>query len=223
MDKYLLDLLAKIEAAERGGTQYFYKFAESSDPHGEVDGLKELERAGYISCGHFLKDNQRPGGYYVSVGPCRLEYSGRKVLRDQQTLPHIQKLIDTSSNLPNVFNQTLEHLAQARKQLTSIDSERARKDAVRDCLSAMESLLKTITGASDIKDATVGLRDKQSSPDVIMKDGLSIWSHIHRLYKDVRHGQPTPSRMSKAEALYWIDRIIAFIGYVSSITETSPR
>jgi hypothetical protein len=217
MDTYLVEILVKIEGAQREGRQYFYKREESNDPHGDVAALKELERCGYITCGRFIPDNEGPGGYYAIGGPCRLEFAAQKLLRELHAQPHIRELQGIGNGLPAMCTQTLEHLAQAAKQLTSIDNERARKDAVRDCLSGLESLLKSLTHTSDIKEATTSLRAKGGGPDTLVKDGLSIWDHIHRLYPDVRHGQTAISTMSKAEALYWVERITAFIRYVSSV------
>lgn len=217
MDTYLIELLLKIDTAQREGRQFYYNREKSNDPQGEASGLKELEKLGYITCGRFIRDQRVPGGYYEFIGPCSLEYPAQKLLRELQTQPHVQKLHDIRDELPTLCKQALEHLAQAAKQLASIDNDRARKDAIRDCLSAMESLLKTVTNTSDIKEATTSLRAIRSGADTFVKDGLSIWAHIHRLYPDVRHGQTAASTMHKEEALYLVERIAAFIRYVSAI------
>lgn len=216
MDDLLLQLLLKIEDAQKSGRDYFYRHEESNDPHAEVAGLKELERQNYITCGKFLRDMSRGGGYFAIGGPCRLEYAGQRLLRDFHARPHVDKLRKVGSELEAAFAHTLEHLEQAARQLMNLDDERARKDAVRDCLSAMESLLKTLTGTSDIKDATTALKKRNVGQEFMMKEGLAIWDHVHRLYPDVRHGQEAPSTMSKAAALYWVERALAFIRYVSS-------
>ena len=98
----------------------------------------------------------------------------------------------------------------------SLDEARARKDAVRDCLSALEAFLKRASGTQDIRAATRELRSLGIGPDAIVKDGLSIWDRIHELYPDVRHGEPTGSDMSKAEALYWVERITAYVRFLSA-------
>lgn len=84
-------------------------------------------------------------------------------------------------------------------------------------MSAMESLLKQVTGESDIKDATTKLKNdtaKWGIPD-ISKDGLSIWNRLHDLYPDVRHGNPVVSTIDKEAVYYWIERIMVFIQYIT--------
>src|SRR5699024_11193171 len=46
----------------------------------------------------------------------------------------------------NKHVNVIEHLIQARKQLLEINNHRARKDALRDAISALEAQLKYITG-----------------------------------------------------------------------------
>jgi hypothetical protein len=123
----------------------------------------------------------------------------------------------TAVVVPDVFEGTIQHLAQAADNLKrSMQSDRALKDAVRDCLSAMESLLKTLTQKGDIKDAIEELRaQKKWGPDEIVKDGLSTWDRLHQIYPDLRHGQSQSSTITDAEALYWIDRITSYVRYMS--------
>jgi hypothetical protein len=136
-----------------------------------------------------------------------------------------QTVEDAVSVLATSFDQAFEHLKQALEHLRSPDSARARKDGLRDCLSAMESLLKTATATKDIKDATTALRvGGRWGEDRIVKDGLTIWNHIHELYPDVRHGQATSSELSERECLYWVDRISAFVRYIArTADEVLPR
>lgn len=217
MDEYLVEILLKIDDARQNGRQYFYKIEESVDPDREVAALKELERTGYITCGRFVLDYTRLGGGYKHGGPCRLKYLGDKFVREFRVQPQIRELQGVRDELPVLFKQTLEHLAQAQIQLTKMDDERSRKDAVRDCLSAMESLLKSLSDMPDIKDATKCLREQGVGNELLIKDGLTIWDHIHRLHPDVRHGQRVASIMSEAEAQYWVARIAAFLRYVFSV------
>lgn len=111
--------------------------------------------------------------------------------------------------------QAFEHFEQAERQLENVSSERARKDAVRDYASAMEAIIKLFGGSSDIKDASRHLRDmKYWGKDEIVKDGDAIFNTLHRLYPDLRHGSTEASQMSLEEALYWIDRITAYVNYM---------
>jgi len=125
---------------------------------------------------------------------------------------------ETTTHVKDVCGQALEHLEQAREHLENTKTDRDRKDAVRDCLSAMESMLKELSGESDIKAATKKLRNSNSwGPDLIVKDGLSLWDRMHQLYPDVRHGNPNASNLSDEEALYWAERITCFIRYMSRV------
>lgn len=122
---------------------------------------------------------------------------------------------DASEMVKSVSQQALEHLEQARNQLENIENERARKDAVRDCASAMEAVIKEYGKINDIGDATKALKDSDSwGKSDIVKDGNSIFNTLHRLYPDFRHGSTETSEMTKEEAIYWVDRIMAYIKYM---------
>lgn len=125
---------------------------------------------------------------------------------------------DTTPHVANICDQTLDHLKQAKKHLLNTVNDRDRKDAIRDCMSAMESMLKSISGKSDIKEATTELRlTKVCGPDIIVKDGLSLWDRMHDLYPDIRHGNPKKTDITDEEALYWLERITCFIRYMSRV------
>jgi hypothetical protein len=124
----------------------------------------------------------------------------------------------TAQQVKDICKQTLEHLEQAREHLVNTKSDRDRKDAIRDCLSAMETMLKTLSSESDIKDAVGTLRAQNSwGPDLIVKDGLSLWNRMHDLYPDIRHGNPQKSDLTDQEALYWLERITCYIRYMSRV------
>ena len=62
------------------------------------------------------------------------------------------------------------------------------KDAVRDCASAMESIIKILGKNDDIKIASKTLRDtKLWGLDDIVKDGDAIFNKLHHLYPDLHH------------------------------------
>jgi hypothetical protein len=119
--------------------------------------------------------------------------------------------------MPDAFEQALAHLEQVKENLRRGD-DRSRKDALRDALSAMESLYKQLSGSDDISTAWKALRDagKWGSTEIV-KDGFSIWNHVHQLHPDVRHGQAAASELSNAECWYWIDRIVAFVKFLSKM------
>ncbi len=127
-----------------------------------------------------------------------------------------EAITTTQEEVKDICDQAFEHLEQAKDQLQKTDSLRAMKDALRDCLSAMEALINQMGGISDIKKSTKTLRDDgRWGNDIIVKEGLSIWNRMHDLYPDIRHGHHSPSVISREEALYWIDRIMAFVSYMS--------
>jgi hypothetical protein len=125
---------------------------------------------------------------------------------------------ETTPHVKDICTQTLDHLKQAKKHLLHTTDDRDRKDAIRDCMSAMESMLKTLSGKTDIKDATIALRAAKTwGPDLIIKDGLTLWDRMHDLYPDIRHGNPVKSDLSDEEAFYWLERITCFIRYMSRV------
>ena len=99
----------------------------------------------------------------------------------------IDEVVETTEEL---CKQTAEHIKQAKEQLSRPTNERARKDAIRDCLSAMEALVKKVTNTNDIKDAIEDMRVNEDiwGPKVITSDGIKLWNMFHRNYTDIRHG-----------------------------------
>jgi len=156
-------------------------------------------------------------GYCLNVDPLTRKYFW--TVRDDIT--------DLTENIENVeelikdgFQQAIEHFEQAKKQLANADSERARKDAVRDCASAMESIIKILGNDDDIRNASKILRDQNIwGKDTIVKDGDAIFNTLHRLYPDLRHGSTEISEMGIEEAQYWVDRITAYVSYMIRMNE----
>lgn len=126
---------------------------------------------------------------------------------------NIDKTLKTLKKTP--FEQAVENLQQAKIHFQNLSNERALKDAVRDCASAMESIIKVLGNNNDIKIASKNLRDsKLWGLDDIVKDGDAIFSKLHHLYPDFRHGSIGMSSMTVNEAKYWADRMICFIDYI---------
>ncbi len=122
-----------------------------------------------------------------------------------------------TESLIDICEQARLHLKQAREHLSnSPNNDRARKDAVRDSLSAMEALINQLGGSADISQSIKNLRHEAKwGPDIIVKEGLSIWNQMHQLFPDIRHGNPICSNLTQTEALYWIDRLMAYLTYIS--------
>lgn len=160
-------------------------------------------------------------GYILSRrkhGDC---YIGNKcdwILREDVT-SRTESIEETIETVQEVCNQTAAHLTQAKEQLSQQASDRDIKDAVRDSLSAMEAMVKKITGKNDIKDAIQIFRD---SPDVwgrveVVKEGLSLWDRMHSFYPDIRHGHPAISNLPVEEAIFWIERITSYVRYIAKM------
>lgn len=140
----------------------------------------------------------------------------------EESTPDIIEAIDATleSIKSTPFSQAVEHYQQAKRQLADATDERRRKDSVRDCASAMESIIKILGNADDIKIASKNLRSShQWGIDEIVKDGDGIFNTLHRLYPDLRHGALETSSMSVNEARYWIDRISTYISYMIRLHE----
>ena len=146
-------------------------------------------------------------------------WSGTVSWRLRESVSSRTEAVEAAAHhVKGICEQTLDHLKQAKEHLVNTANDRDRKDAIRDCLSAMESMLKTLSGKSDIKDATTELRSTKSwGPDILVKDGLSLWDRMHDLYPDIRHGNPKKSDITDEEALYWLERITCFIRYMSRV------
>jgi hypothetical protein len=136
-------------------------------------------------------------------------------LRDDSSALTVTNIESAKEVVVDVCEEALRHLQEA---ITAVEreGERARKNAIRDAMSAMESLYKAITKTDDIADAWKTLRaDGSWGPTEILKDGYSIWNHLHHMYPDIRHGQATGTDITAEEAHYWIDRICAIVRYLA--------
>src|SRR5271157_4353065 len=123
----------------------------------------------------------------------------------------------TAAAVADVSKEALDHLEQAKSHLLNPASSRSRKDAVRDAMSAMEAMVKTLAGESDYDDACKKLRgEKVWGNDQIVKEAQSVWGFLHKQHPDVRHGQPSGTDITLEEAIYWIDRITAYVRYMAS-------
>jgi hypothetical protein len=149
-----------------------------------------------------------------------------KIFKDDKKIYHWSRIESSDKLTKNIddtlttiktsgFDQALEHFKQAKMQMENAKDERSRKNAVRDCTSAMESIISILGNANDIKEATKVLRESNSwGPAVIVKDGISIYNKLHELYPDFRHGSREQSSMTINEASYWVGRINVFIQYL---------
>ncbi|MGE7053155.1 hypothetical protein ACQKLN_22845 [Paenibacillus glucanolyticus] len=115
--------------------------------------------------------------------------------------------------------QTADHIEQAKEQLKRSENPRARKDAIRDCLSAMEALMKRITDTKDVSGANNHMVNNREvwGPKVIVTEGHKLWKLFHEDYTDIRHGDFDISSITLDESRYFIDRILSYVIYISKI------
>lgn len=138
--------------------------------------------------------------------------------KDESTI--IDEMSETQEIIKSISQQAYEEFERAKVSLESAENERARKDAVRSCLSALESVVKEYGGDKDIKVASGNLRNSKNwGLDDIVKEGDALFSNMHRLYPDLRHGSTETSSMSLEEAEYWIGRFSNYLRYMQKMAE----
>lgn len=215
---------SKMSIQEQG-TSYYYDRAKNSRWNAIAIEIKFLVPMKNIdSLDACAKNDLRR--IFNDLIPAEVGYDVKAIkyipdLSEQSCNDIAETVITTLETIPiSQFAQAIEHYGQAKRQLVDTTDERRRKDAVRDCASAMESIIKILGKDDDIKIASKNLRaSKQWGIDDIVKDGDSIFNNLHRLYPDLRHGAQQTSSMSLNEAKYWIDRISAYISYVVRVNE----
>ena len=187
-----------------------------------MDCFATLCTIGYLGeeeANEFLEDNDI--GYLLSIE--RLYGTPKAVwhLRDDSQFS-IDNINKTQEAIKSVSQQAYEEFEQAKRNLEHVNDERAIKDAVRNCASALEAIIKEYGKYNDIKQASKKLRDSRKwGLDCIIKDGCSIFDKLHELYPDLRHGTTNEkaSLMSKEEAEYWADRITAYLRYMKKMAD----
>lgn len=137
------------------------------------------------------------------------------VLVDDSVARISEVVASTAVTVADLCQQTTDHLGQLINNLGR-DNERALKDAVRDAMSATEALLAFVTGQTEFGDSTKYLQDAGTwGPKSILRDGLTIWDYLHRNHGDIRHGNPNATPLPREEAIYWIERMMAYVNYIS--------
>lgn len=162
-------------------------------------------------------------GYEAKYNPF-LEHTVKWSTRENITST-VSNITETQEAVQSDSQQAFDELERAKNTLRDSNSdEKARKEAVRNCVSAMEALVKVYGEAygesKDIKAAYSHLRSSgQWGCNDIVKRGVSIFDKMHKLYPDLRHGSTKTSSMSLAEAEYWIDVITAYIKYLKKMAK----
>jgi hypothetical protein len=129
----------------------------------------------------------------------------------------VSSLTAAAEAVADISQEALDHLNQAKSHLLKPTNSRSRKDAVRDAMSAMEAMIKKLGTESDLDGAFKKLRDEKVwGNDQIVKEGHSVWALLHKHHPDIRHGQPSGTDINLEEAIFWIDRITAYVRYMAS-------
>lgn len=163
----------------------------------------------------FLEDTSLGYEVYEDVVTRKMKWCLR-----EGTSSVVEDITSTQNAVKSVSKQAYEEFARAKESLKDAADERARKDAVRSCVSAMEAVVKEYGKDSDIKVASRNLRSSKNwGNDDIVKQGDSIFNTIHRLYPDLRHGSTQTSTMSIEEAEYWIGRISVYLQYMKKMAD----
>lgn len=150
-------------------------------------------------------------GYVVSVSRFGVIWE----LREDTTII-VGQIEEVIEDIPDQYQNTIGHLNQAIGQLKSLNNERARKDALRDCISAVEGYIKSITETENFPAADTALSQKIDGESFILRDGIKMWKHIHKVYPDVRHGNNEDvSKLSEDELSYYIDRLMIYIRFIN--------
>lgn len=132
-------------------------------------------------------------------------------------LAGVLALDEAADAVREISEASVEHLVQARAHLLNPTVSRSRKDAVRDAMSAVESMVKKLAGESEFAKASTKLREEKVwGNNDIVKEGYSTWSNLHVHHPDVRHGHDSGTDLDLEEALYWIDRMTTYVKYMAA-------
>ena len=171
----------RIYNCRREGKNYEYQpgnFNNEEDALREEDGLQELRDLGYIEIDCLISIQEIKVTKCLSIIVTDITRKSNNFIREYLANENASPIEEAIKNTQNIYEQAHSHLVQARKHIVDMSDQRSRKDTLRDCVSAMEALVKNITGANDLKDAIKNLKDQRYSRDTILRDGLTIWQGL---------------------------------------------
>lgn len=185
-----------------------------------MDSLEVLNSIGELSLSkinEFLEDFNI--GYHCEKG-----FNHKVIWSPVENAGAVEAIAEVKKSVKPLSQQACERFESALRQFEDVSlSERARKDAVRSCIDAMEALVKELGGDDEIGEATKNLKDTEDAkgnllwgPVEIVKDGNGIFNLLHKLYPDVRHGTQdvATAEMTMEEAEYFVGRITTFVKYI---------
>lgn len=157
---------------------------------------------------------------------CVADFDRKLRWRSVERVDVVADVIETQAQVKSLSQQAYDRFESALRQFQDIEKdERARKDAVRSCVDAMEALIKELGAETEIGKATKNIKDAKDSngdplwgPAELVKDGNNLFDRLHRLYPDVRHGTQdiATADMSMEEAEYFVGRITVFMKYIAA-------
>ncbi|MFJ5717230.1 hypothetical protein [Neobacillus sp. NPDC093127] len=158
----------------------------------------------------------------IGIGYIAIESSIGEVywnMREDVEVP-VKKIEEVLPLIPNVYKDTIASLEHAINLFNDAGNEKARKNALRECISAVEGFMKSITGTNDIKLADQMIAKENFAHPIITRDALKVWNHINADLLDVRHGNNEfISNLGMEEVTYYIERLVAYIKYLNSKTK----
>lgn len=135
--------------------------------------------------------------------------------------PDIQPALeaDEAAARKKLCQETIEHITQTKEQLLRAWTESAGKDALQDCLSGMETLLKEVTHSSDITDAMAVMKENSDiwGPEFITGDALALWKLYQVDFGAAGKEKDAPSGPALKQTVYLLDRILIYVHYISGI------
>lgn len=187
-----------------------------------MDCLAILHDIGDLTCdeiNEFLED-------YGIGYKCESILGGKLHWLIVENISVLEDIVETQAKVKSLSKQAYERFESAKRQFEDVNKDdRARKDAVRSCIDAMEALIKELGSADDIGEATKHLKDEKDEignpkwgPVEMVKDGNNLFNLLHRLYPDVRHGTQDiiTADMTMEEAEYFVGRVTVFMKYISA-------
>ena len=143
----------------------------------------------------YLADNMI--GYYCTIN--NHMFNRRIIWHLKEKNASLENIAIIQTEVKSQFQQAYEEYTQAMETLKRSNDERARKDVVRSCINAMESIIKICGEDDEIGQATKNLKSKKWGKDYFIKQGLALFNKIHELYPDLRHGSQEVSEMPLEE------------------------
>lgn len=129
--------------------------------------------------------------------------------------PEMNRIVATTAE---TGKQTAAYIRQIKEQLVNEQASQA----VFDCLAAMASFVLKVTKGKNLQEATEIMRENQTiwGPEMITGDGLKLWTLFPLQEQNDQNiaGNGAHSAMPLDQAIYYIDRILAYVHYIAGVS-----